>query len=232
MAIVTHHHLHLHDLRFAAPARVRVWKGAATLKSGGVAVELAEGESFTVPSFVRFACLAHPRVSAHGMRPAVWSLALETQSSADLERAADTSKPHARRLAAAIFAQPAAHWCAERIAGDWQLSTARLRALLFAEGESLRSLVREQRVAWVLAQLARMDDAGAASAPAPAAAGFATLPALQRACQDLIGLPPGTASRAISLLSSSVAPAALPAIGAAQHPGGDAPRQPRYRPYF
>lgn len=230
MAIVTHHHLHLHDLRFAAPARVRVWKGAATLKNGGVAVELGEGESFTVPSFVRFSCLAHPRVSAQGMRPAVWSLALQTQSSADLERAADTSKPHARRLAAAIFAQPAAHWCAERIASDWQLSTARLRALLFAEGESLRSLVREQRVAWVLAQLARMDDAGVTLHPA--AAGFATLPALQRACQDLIGLPPETASRAISLLSSSVAPAALPAAGASQHTGADAPRQPRYRPYF
>ncbi|WP_075256320.1 hypothetical protein [Herbaspirillum camelliae] len=230
MAIVTHHHLHLHDLRFAAPARVRVWKGAATLKSGGVAVELGEGESFTVPSFVRFACLAHPRVGAQGMRPAVWSLALDTQSSADLERAADTSKPHARRLAAAIFAQPAAHWCAGRIADDWQLSTARLRALLFAEGESLRSLVREQRVAWVLAQLARMDDAGVTLHPA--AAGFATLPALQRACQDLIGLPPETASRAISLLSSSVAPAVQPVAGASLHSGADAPRQPRYRPYF
>lgn len=220
MAIITHHHLLLRELRFAAPARVRVWKGAAILKSGGVAVELQEGESFTVPPFVRFSCLAHPRVTAQGMRPAVWSLALETQASADMERAADTSKPHARRLAAAIFAQPAADWCAERIARDWQISTARLRALLFAEGESLRSLVREQRVAWVLAQLARMEDAGAS----PAAAGFASLSALQRACQDLIGLPPGIAGRALSLLSSHPRPPATTQ--------DDQARQPRYRPYF
>ena len=71
MAIITHHHLLLRELRFAAPARVRVWKGAATLKSGGVSVELQEGGSFTVPPFVRFSCLAHPRVTAQGMRPAV-----------------------------------------------------------------------------------------------------------------------------------------------------------------
>ncbi|MCI1005413.1 MULTISPECIES: hypothetical protein [unclassified Herbaspirillum] len=221
MAIVTHHHLPLRELRFAAPARVRVWKGAATLKSGGVAVELQEGESFTVPPFVRFACLAHPRVTAQGMRPAVWSLSLEAQSSADMERAADTSKPHARRLAAAIFAQPAAQWCAERIAREWQISTARLRALLFAEGESLRSLVREQRVAWVLAQLARMEDARAR----PSDAGFASQAALQRACQDLIGLPPGIAERALSLLSSQPR-AALPPPQEGQS------RQRRYRPYF
>ena len=50
MAIVTHHALLLRELRFAAPARVKMWKGAATLKSGGVAIELREGESFTVPS--------------------------------------------------------------------------------------------------------------------------------------------------------------------------------------
>lgn len=220
MAIITHHHLLLRELRFAAPARVRVWKGAATLKSGGVAVELQEGESFTVPPFVRFSCLAHPRVTAQGMRPAVWSLALEAQASADMERAADTSKPHARRLAAAIFAQPSADWCAERIAGQWQISTARLRALLFAEGESLRSLVREQRVAWVLAQLARMEDAGAS----PAAAGFGSLSALQRACQDLIGLPPEIAGRALSLLSSHPRPSVVLQ--------DDQARQPRYRPYF
>lgn len=220
MAIVTHHHLQLRELRFAAPARVRLWKGAATLRSGGATVELRQGESFTVPSFVRFSCLAHPQLSAQGMRPAVWSLALEAQSAADLDRAADTSKPHARRLAAAIFAQPAANWRAESIARDWQMSAARLRALLFAEGESLRSLVREQRVAWVLAALARMEDAGVE----PAAAGFASLAALQRACQDLIGLPPEIARRAISLLSSSPLP---PLLQPEQQS-----RRPRYRPYF
>lgn len=219
MAIVTHHHLHLRELRFAAAARVRVWKGGATLRSGGVSVELREGESFSVPSFVRFSCLAHPRVLPQGMRPAVWSLALEAQSTADMERAADASKPHARRLAAAIFADPAAPWSATGIAQAWGISAARLRALLFAEGESLRSLVREQRVAWVLAALARMDDAGADAG----AAGFASTAAMQRACQDVIGLPPEIAARALSLLSNVALPTPL-----SQGEG----RRPRYRPYF
>lgn len=221
MAIVTHHHLQLRELRFAAPARVKIWKGAATLKSGGVTIELREGESFTVPPFVRFSCLAHPRMAVNAARPAVWSLALETDASSEMERAADTSKPWARKLAAAIFAEPAADWSAARIAQRWQLTSARLRALLFAEGESLRSLVREQRVAWVLARLARMDDAGSDFS----GAGFASPAALARACQDAIGLPPEIAGRAISLLSS--APAQIHPTSAEA-----AARRPRYRPYF
>ncbi|OWY28338.1 hypothetical protein [Herbaspirillum robiniae] len=221
MAIVTHHHLQLRELRFAAPARVKVWKGGATLKSGGVAIELREGESFTVPPFVRFSCLAHPRLAPGAARPAVWSLALEPDANAEMERAADASKPWTRKLAAAIFAEPAADWSAARIARLWQLTPARLRALLFAEGESLRSLVREQRVAWALAALARMDDAAADFADA----GFASATALARACQDVIGLPAEVAARAISLLSASPAPSA-PARAA------DAGRRPRYRPYF
>ncbi|WDZ96072.1 hypothetical protein Herbaro_21765 [Herbaspirillum sp. WKF16] len=224
MAIVTQHHLQLRELRFAAPARVKVWKGAATLRSGGVAIELREGESFTVPSFVRFSCLAHPRPGAQAARPAVWSLALESDASDEMERAADASKPWARRLAAAIFAEPAADWSAARIARLWQLTPARLRARLFAEGESLRSLVREQRVAWILARLARINDARAEAG----AAGFASAGAMARACQDAIGLPPEIAGRAISLLSAGAAPSASIASARA----GEAGRRPRYRPYF
>ncbi|TWC69429.1 hypothetical protein [Herbaspirillum sp. SJZ099] len=221
MAIVTHHTLLLRELRFAAPARVKVWKGAATLKSGGVAIELRAGESFTVPPFVRFSCLAHPRLAPGQARPAVWSLALEAHASPEMERAADASKPWTRKLAAAIFDDPAADWRAARVAGMWQVTPARLRAFLFAEGESLRALVREQRVARVLAQLARMDGAGGGFAEA----GFASAAAMAQACQDVIGLPPEIAQRAIALLS----PAPLQP---APEPRGDALRRPRYRPYF
>lgn len=222
MAIVTHHALLLRELRFAAPARVKVWKGAATLKSGGAVIELREGESFTVPSFVRFSCFAHPRLAPGQARPAVWSLALETHASPEMERAADTSKPWTCKLAAAIFGEPAADWRAARVAGLWQVTPARLRALLFAEGESLRALVREQRVARALAQLARMDDAGGGFA----AAGFASAAAMAQACQDVIGLPPEIAQRAIALLSP--APSRQPVAERRDA----ALRYPRYRPYF
>ncbi|MBP0598265.1 hypothetical protein J8I26_09135 [Herbaspirillum sp. LeCh32-8] len=229
MAIVTHHHLQLRELRFTAPARVKVWKGAATLKSGGVTIELHEGESFTVPPFVRFSCLAHPRMAQllmQGPRPAVWSLALETDAGSDMERAADASKPWTRKLAAAIFAEPTADWSAARIARLWQLTPARLRALLFAEGESLRSLVREQRVAWALARLARMDDAACDFG----GAGFASAAAFARACQDVIGLPAEIAGRAISLLSAAPAPASNASQPSARTDASA--RRPRYRPYF
>lgn len=230
MAIVTHHSLLLRELRFPAPARVKVWKGAATLRSGGVTIELAEGESFTVPPFVRFSCLAHPRLAMQLLqraRPAVWSLTLEPESAADMERAADASKPWARRLAGEIFATPNGDWTAARIARLWQMTPARLRAHLFAEGESLRSLVREQRVAFVLARLARMDHGGVEDGDGAtpfAAAGFASASAMADACQDLIGLPPEIARRAISLLG----PVAAPAV----QPSDDGARRPRYRPYF
>ncbi|WP_343585647.1 hypothetical protein [Herbaspirillum sp.] len=222
MAIVTHHALLLRELRFAAPARVKVWKGAATLKSGGVAIGLREGESFTVPPFVRFSCFAHPRLAPGQARPAVWSLALEAHASPEMERAADASKPWTRKLAAAIFGEPATDWRAARVAGMWQVTPARLRALLFAEGESLRALVREQRVARALAQLARIDGSGGGFADA----GFASAAAMAQACQDVIGLPPEIAQRAIALLS----PAPLRQPAAERH--GAALRHPRYRPYF
>jgi hypothetical protein len=216
MAIVTHELLLLRELRFAAPARIKAWKGVLALRSGGVLIELREGESFTVPPFVRFSCLAHP----HASRPAAWSLALEQESSADMERAADVSKPWARKLAAAIFTDPAREWDAAHIAEMWGITSARLRASLFAEGESLRSLVREQRVAWVLASLARISSAGCHFSEA----GFISTEAMARACRDTIGLPQDIAKHAISLLSQIPAPAFVQT--------NIAMRRPRYRPYF
>lgn len=216
MAIVTHELLLLRELRFAAPARVKAWKGLIALRSGGVLIELREGESFTVPSFVRFSCLAQPRAA----RPAVWSLALDQESSAAMERAADASKPWTRKLAAAIFADPGRDWKAAHAAALWRITPARLRALLFAEGESLRSLVLEQRAAWVLASLARISFAGCHFSDA----GFTSMAAMNNACQDVIGLPRETAQRAISLLSSTPAPSPARADASA--------RQPRYRAYF
>lgn len=225
MAIVTHHPLLLHDLRYVPPARIKVWQGAATLRSGGVSIELRQGESFTVPSFVRFSCLAYPRRAPGMARPAVWSLALEMPADASagmarIECAADASKPWTRQLADAIFRQPATDWNAAHVASLWQLTPARLRARLFAEGESLSCLVREQRVAWLLARLADMDGAPAGEGHA----GFASAMAAARACQDVIGLPPEVTARVIALhCSTRQADALVPSSGQ---------RQPRYRRYF
>jgi hypothetical protein len=146
----------------------------------------------------------------------VWSLALETQSTADMERAADASKPHARRLAAAIFA-PAADWRAEA-SRDWQISTARLRAALCRGRIAAQPGARAARGLGAGA-LARMEDAGASR-------------------RGRVCLAGGPAAR----LPGPDRPAAgdrRPRPVAAQQPSrppattqDDQARQPRYRPYF
>jgi hypothetical protein len=224
MAILTYHSLLLHGLRFAAPVRVRVWNGGAVLRSGGVAVELLEGESFDVPSFVRFSCLARP-IPGTPLRqqsePAVWSLSLESDA-ADIERAADTSKPWSHLLASEIFAAPHHDWSAVHIACRWQMTPARLRAYLFAEGESLRSLVREQRVAFVLARLACIDHVQGDGATDFSTAGFGSAAAMMAACHDDIGLTPEIVQCATPLLSATYLNRA----------NKKSRRHPRYRSYF
>jgi hypothetical protein len=225
MAIVTHHTLLLRELRFTAPARVQVWQGRAILRSGGVTLELGEGESFSVPPFVRFSCLAHPCLGMplpFPSHPAVWSLSLQTQASADMERAADTSKPWARMLANEIFAAPNGDWRAACIAQRWHMTPARLRACLFAEGEALSTLVREQRVAFVLARLACMDQTGIDAAADFMSAGFTSAAAMAAACENSIGLAPEIVQHATSLFGARLASREYRKIQ----------RRPRYRAYF
>ncbi|MFL9923827.1 hypothetical protein PQR62_06120 [Herbaspirillum lusitanum] len=227
MTIVTHHTLHLTGLRFVRAARVRLWKGEAVLRSGGVTVPLKAGESFAVPAFIRFSCQT---LSAG--RPAMWSLALESGSDA-MQAVSDCSKPWSRDLAQLIFAEPALQWTAAHVAEHWQIPTQKVRARLFAEGESLRSLLREQRVAHAFYRLACIDAGDsepvlhAASHSEEAqhvASGFVSAAALADACLDTIGLPPDILQRAISLWPA--APSPPPSAPHSER------SSPRYRLYF
>jgi len=218
MAIVIEHSLSLSALRFVHAARIRVWKGEACLRSGGVTVLLKAGESFAVPAFIRFSCHTH-----NTGQTVMWSLALECGSEA-MQAINDGSKPWSRDLAQMIFADPAAPWTAAQVAQRWQITIPKMRARLFAEGESLRSLLREQRVSHAFYRLARIDADVSGILPSlrHEASGFTSGEALAHACLDVIGMPPEILQRSIALWSAT------------QHaPAQKNERQvPRYRRYF
>ena len=185
MALVSHHPQHLLGLRFPLRLRVTVRQGFVTLHNEIAVKKLGSGDSFVVPAFLRFACDVMP---GRG-KPAVFSLALE-QDEAEPGHAG--GKRWSRALARHIFQSPQGQWTAARLAALWQVTPHKARSRLFAEGEALLSLVREQRLAHALhtaAQAATGEERGLAEVAA--GSGFASVPAFCDACTDVAGVRPG-----------------------------------------
>ncbi|WP_300751638.1 hypothetical protein [Janthinobacterium sp.] len=183
MALVSDHPLYLLGLRFPLKLRVSVRQGYVTLHNEIATKKLGSGESFVVPAFLRFACDVMP---GRG-QPAVFTLALEH----DDTEAADGGKRWSRALARHIFHSPQGQWTAARLAALWQVTPHKARARLFAEGEALLSLVREQRLAHALHTAAQADGDGERGlAEVAAGSGFASIPAFCDACVDVAGVRP------------------------------------------
>ena len=185
MALVSHSPMHLLGLRFPLRLRVTVRQGYVTLHNEIASRKLGSGDSFVVPAFLRFACDVMP---GRG-KPAVFSLALE-HDEADGQAAG--GKRWSRALARHIFQSPQGQWTAARLAALWQVTPHKARSRLFAEGEALLSLVREQRLAHALhtaAQADLGDERGLAEVAA--GSGFASVPAFCDACTDVAGVRPG-----------------------------------------
>ena len=140
MALVSDHPLHLLGLRFPLRLRVTVRQGFVTLHNEIATKKLASGDSFVVPAFLRFACDVMP---GRG-KPAVFTLALEGD---EPDGGHGGGKRWSQALAQHIFDTPQGKWTAARLAALWQVTPHKARARLFAEGEALLSLVREQRLA-------------------------------------------------------------------------------------
>ncbi|WP_176460832.1 hypothetical protein [Janthinobacterium sp. PC23-8] len=198
MALVSDSPQHLLGLRFPLRLRVTVRQGFVTLHNEIATKKLGSGDSFVVPAFLRFACDVMP---GRG-KPAVFSLALEEDEQRDEERdeprASDGSgKRWSRALARHIFQFPQDRWTAVRLAALWQVTPHKARSRLFAEGEALTSLVREQRLAHALhtAAQAGLDDARGLAEVA-AGSGFASVPAFCDACTDVAGVRPSLFLRA------------------------------------
>ena len=179
--------MHLLGLRFPLRLRVTVRQGFVTLHNDIAVKKLASGDSFVVPAFLRFACDVMP---GRG-KPAVFSLALEHD---EAEVPHGTGKRWSRALARHIFHAPQGQWTASRLAALWQVTPHKARARLFAEGEALLSLVREQRLAHALHAAAQADpddpDGERGLAEVAADSGFASVPAFCDACTDVAGVRP------------------------------------------
>lgn len=188
MALVSHYPQHLLGLRFPLRLRVTVRQGFVTLHNEIATRKLGSGDSFVVPAFLRFACDVMP---GRG-KPAVFSLALEQD---EAEEGGETQpgggKRWSRALAQHIFQSPQGQWTAARLAALWQVTPHKARSRLFAEGEALLSLVREQRLAHALHTAAQATHGeGRGLAEVAAGSGFASVPAFCDACTDVAGVRP------------------------------------------
>ncbi|MGK5077069.1 hypothetical protein [Janthinobacterium sp. HLX7-2] len=186
MAFISDHPLYMLGLRFPLRLRVTVRQGTVTLHNEITTKKLASGDSFVVPAFLRFACDVMP---GRG-KPAVFTLALEHD---EAQTGHGGGKRWSQALAQHIFDTPQGKWTAARLAALWQVTPHKARARLFAEGEALLSLVREQRLAHALhtaAQGHRDGDAARDLAQVAAGSGFASIPAFCDACVEVAGVRP------------------------------------------
>lgn len=181
MAIVIHRPLHLFRLRFPGILHVNVSNGLVYLRGQGACKKVASGESFLVPAFLRFDC----DVVAGPNRPA--SFSFSTESDAPLPLAANgDNKNWSRQIAHTIFMSPKSNWSVSEVARCWHVTSQKVRSRLFAEGEALSSLVREQRVAHTLCALTGMNRAPADQLLAKS--GFSSMAALSAACMETVGV--------------------------------------------
>ena len=206
MALVSDHPLHLLGLRFPLRLRVTVRQGFVTLHNEITTKKLGSGDSFVVPAFLRFACDVMP---GRG-KPAVFTLALEAEETPECHGG---GKRWSQALAQHIFHSPQGKWTAARLAALWQVTPHKARARLFAEGEALLSLVREQRLAHALhtaAQAGGEGEGGTARdlAQVAAGSGFASIPAFCDACVDVAGVRPSLFLRGQGGVSARVSSAA------------------------
>jgi hypothetical protein len=186
MAIMVRHPLHLLRLRFPVGFRIKVWAGAVTVHNQGAIKKLHCGESVVVPAFLRFDCDVMPLRN----RAAMFSLAREPATAdADACVAADPSNAWSRALAYDVFMSPQTGWNAVNLASRWQVTLHQARARLFAEGEALHSLVREQRLAYALHIIGRMEGAGAGDMASIAMeSGFTSTATFADACSEVTGV--------------------------------------------
>ena len=185
MTIRVHHPLYLLRLRFPVMFRITVLNGTLYLRNRSVSKKLVCGESMAVPAFLRFDCDVMP------LRHRAAEFSLEVASvPGNAHQVTEGKKEWSRPLARHIFMSPQDSWTAACVAHHWQVTPQKARARLFAEGEALRSLVREQRVAHALHMAARMDGLGSHDlATIAVRSGFASMSAFTDICEEMTGVP-------------------------------------------
>lgn len=188
MPIVSRNPVRITRLRFPFAVRVETQQGAARLRDANARRDVRPGDPFVVPAFAHFDCEMQP---APGQTCA---MTFEAVPDAVCPRmnAIHHDKHWSRALARLVFEQPAVDWNAARLGEDWQVAQRLVRARLFAEGEALHPLVREQRAARALYMLALSE---ARPDPTPARldllatqSGLRSAAAFANACANLFGV--------------------------------------------
>jgi AraC-like DNA-binding protein len=218
MPLVSRNHVRITRLRFPFAVRVDALRGSASLRDINARREVRPGDPFVVPAFAHFDC----ELPATCLQPCAITLTAVPDGHCPRMAAIHYEKHWSRALAWLVFEQPALAWNAALLSEHWQVSQRLVRARLFAEGEAMQALVREQRAAQAFYALASCVTAAASTAASlervAAGAGLRSGRAFVQACRDLFGVDP------VRLLTLSATPVRSTALaGAASWTGWPAP---------
>ena len=191
MPLISRAHVRLSRLRFPFAVRVQAELGSACLRDANGRREVRPGDPFVVPAFAHFGC----EIPGTLWQPCAITFTAVPDAGCPRMAAIQHDKPWARALATLVFEHPAQTWNAALLSNCWQACPRQVRARLFAEGEALHALVREQRAAWALYRLAHAcgNDAPEAEALHALArrAGLRNVRTLNETCASLFGVEPG-----------------------------------------
>ncbi|WP_296226979.1 AraC family transcriptional regulator [Ralstonia sp. UBA689] len=188
MPLISRAHVRLSRLRFPFAVRVQAEQGTACMRDANGRREVRPGDPFVVPAFAHFGC----DVPGTMWQPCAITFTAVPDDGCPRMAAIQHDKPWARALAGLVFEHPAQAWNAALLSELWQACPRQVRARLFAEGEALHALVREQRAAWALYRLAALDADAAAQTETMQTlarrAGLRTVRALNTTCASLFGV--------------------------------------------
>lgn len=188
MPLISRAHVRLSRLRFPFAVRVQAEVGIACLRDATGRRQVRPGDPFVVPAFAHFGC----ELPGTQWQPSGIALVAVPDAGCPRMAAIQHDKPWSRALAHLVFEHPAQAWNVALVSEHWQVCARQARARLFAEGEALHALVREQRAAWALYQLAMQDADTACTAETMAAlarrAGLRTTRGLNETCASLFGV--------------------------------------------
>ncbi|MGS0623450.1 AraC family transcriptional regulator [Ralstonia sp. VS2407] len=191
MPLISRAHVRLSRLRFPFAVRVQAELGSACLRDANGRREVRPGDPFVVPAFAHFGC----EIPGTVWQPCAITFHAVPDAGCPRMAAIQHDKPWARALATLVFEHPAQAWNAALLSHCWQTCPRQVRARLFAEGEALHALVREQRAAWALYRLAHTcgNDAPEAEALHALArrAGLRNVRTLNETCASLFGVELG-----------------------------------------
>lgn len=188
MPLISRAHVRLSRLRFPFAVRVQSEQGTVCLRDANGRREVRPGNPFVVPAFAHFGC----EIPGTLWQPCAITFNAVPDAGCPRMAAIQHDKPWARAFATLVFEHPVQAWNAAMLSHCWQACPRQVRARLFAEGEALHALVREQRAAWVLYRLAHTcgnDEPEAEALHALARrAGLRNARTLNETCASLFGV--------------------------------------------